>query len=601
MCEQAARYCRDGVHKLLSKEQSKLRSQNSETETAAQTSSGGAQLGGIDGLVRWIVTKMSDNKNLSSREFLKEESAVAREKFFNPEPRKGISVILDIFRRADKNDDGKLSLDEFQAFFSDGTLNEEELEKLFHSIDSDNTNFYITQQSPRLTMFLTLVILSLPDDGKLSLDEFQAFFSDGTLNEEELEKLFHSIDSDNTNMACSVPAPKLTLHRLDKPQHVGIPPKRLCARPVYITCFEMTDAIAVAVPPTEEKGFKECKGQTASNVDTTSDEHAGINYFASHMGDYEEVLASLETLNLSILKAMDYTKRVYERGTNVDQFVTRFLLKESSNQILSLLNSVESAVDAIEEQTSQQTGHYQNKGGHHISEAQYENPVHEYPPNNRVTAIEQKRNIQTGPVEIREEGLEAQINRLSELIGRLESKTVWLDLHQRLTDTDGTACASLYLVRQEMSVSQKHLGEFCEALKQYMKNVSAQRDCFHVTAVRLPDGITFVVYEFWEGEEEWKRHLQSSPCKVFQHVKVDTLTQPESVSSVAVPGELSSLSHTWHLHSKSPPSRETALFEPLSVSITHLANLFEMQKLQEHPLLQQLYITLIRILFIWTY
>ncbi|MGH0168091.1 UNVERIFIED_CONTAM: hypothetical protein FKN15_053853 [Acipenser sinensis] len=132
MCEQAARYCRDGVHKLLSKEQSELRSQNSETETAAQTSSGGAQLGGIDGLVRWIVTKMSDNKNLSSREFLKEESAVAREKFFNPEPRKGISVILDV-------DDGKLSLDEFQAFFSDGTLNEEELEKLFHSIDSDNT------------------------------------------------------------------------------------------------------------------------------------------------------------------------------------------------------------------------------------------------------------------------------------------------------------------------------------------------------------------------------------------------------------------------------------------------------------------------------
>lgn len=38
----------------------------------------------------------------------------------------------------------------------------------------------------------------LIDDGKLSLEEFQAFFSDGTLNEEELEKLFHTIDSDNT-------------------------------------------------------------------------------------------------------------------------------------------------------------------------------------------------------------------------------------------------------------------------------------------------------------------------------------------------------------------------------------------------------------------
>lgn len=45
------------------------------------------------------------------------------------------------------------------------------------------------------------VSVSPADDGKLSLDEFQAFFSDGTLNEEELEKLFHTIDSDNTRSA----------------------------------------------------------------------------------------------------------------------------------------------------------------------------------------------------------------------------------------------------------------------------------------------------------------------------------------------------------------------------------------------------------------
>ncbi|KAK3570775.1 hypothetical protein QTP86_025430 [Hemibagrus guttatus] len=128
MCEQAARYCRDGVHKLLYKDQAKLRAQdsgeqtrfpaqNSETATAAQPGNGGSQPGAIDGLVRWIVTKMSDNKSISTREYGKEEAAVAQEQFFAPEPRKGISVILDV-------NDGKLSLDEFQAFFSDGTLNE---------------------------------------------------------------------------------------------------------------------------------------------------------------------------------------------------------------------------------------------------------------------------------------------------------------------------------------------------------------------------------------------------------------------------------------------------------------------------------------------
>nr|XP_029523938.1 N-terminal EF-hand calcium-binding protein 2-like isoform X1 [Oncorhynchus nerka] len=428
MCEQAARYCRDGVHKLLQKEQPKLRAQDSkeqptpeaeesESATAAQSGNSGAQPGGIDGLVRWIVTKMSDNKSISTREYAKEEAAVAQEQFFAPEPRKGISVILDIFRRADKDDDGKLSLDEFQAFFSDGTLNEEELENLFQTIDSDNT----------------------------------------------------------------------------------------------------------------------------SNVDTKE----LCDYFAKHMGDYEGVLASLETLNLSILRAMDFTKKVYERGTNVEQFVTRFLLKESANQIHSLLNSVESAVDAIDEQHCSQSG-YPTKVSQQVPEKCYENPVPDYPPNNRVSAAKDAapRNINTatGVVEVRKETLEAQINRLAELIGRLENKTVWFDLHQRLTDTDGTASASLYLIRQEMTVSQKQLGEFCEALKQYLKNVSAERDCFHVTAVRLPDGLSFVVYEFWDGEEEWKKHLQAASFKAFQHVKVDTLCQPEAVSTVAVPAAWCSLS-----------------------------------------------------------
>ncbi|XP_060734592.1 N-terminal EF-hand calcium-binding protein 2 [Tachysurus vachellii] len=426
MCEQAARYCRDGVHKLLYKDQAKLRAQdsgeqtklpaqNSETATAAQPGNGGSQPGAIDGLVRWIVTKMSDNKSISTREYGKEEAAVAQEQFFAPEPRKGISVILDIFRRADKDDDGKLSLDEFQAFFSDGTLNEEELENLFHTIDSDNT----------------------------------------------------------------------------------------------------------------------------SNVDTKE----LCDYFAKHMGDYEGVLASLETLNLSILKAMDFTKKVYERGTNIEQFVTRFLLKESANQIQSLLNSVESAVDAIDEQHCP-PGSYHSKSSPRVPERHNETPVPDYPPNNRLSAKDSMRNLNvaSGPVEVRKEGLEMQINRLAELIGRLENKTVWFDLHQRLTDTDGTASASLHLIRQEMKVSQKQLGEFCEALKQYLKNVSAQRDCFHVTAVRLPDGLSFVVYEFWDGEEEWKRHLQSAACKAFQHVKVDTLCQPEVMSAVAVPAAWCSLS-----------------------------------------------------------
>ena len=38
------------------------------------------------------------------------------------------------------------------------------------------------------------------------------------------------------------------------------------------------------------------------------------DYFVDHMGDYEDVLASLETLNHSVLKAMGYTKKVSGGG-----------------------------------------------------------------------------------------------------------------------------------------------------------------------------------------------------------------------------------------------------------------------------------------------
>ncbi|KAI6077568.1 N-terminal EF-hand calcium-binding protein 2 [Aix galericulata] len=297
-------------------------------------------------------------------------------------------------------------------------------------------------------------------DGKLSLEEFQAFFSDGTLNEEELEKLFHTIDSDNTNLCAG------------SPRQGGA-------------------------------------GHSRSDV-------AAKDYFADHMGDYEDVLASLETLNLSILKAMDYTKRVYESGSNVDQFVTRFLLKETANQTQSLLSSVESAVDAIDEQTNP-TRHYPGQAGHALVEPWYDSPVPSYAPPARVVPRDHGKGSQTGapccvfffdvpagPSDPKEDGLEGQISRLAALIGRLEDKvgaqspnsgghgspaslsllpffffqTLWFDLHQRLSDSESTACTYLLLVRDEMTVSHKHLGEFCSSLKQYLKSVAGERDCF---------------------------------------------------------------------------------------------------------------------------
>ncbi|XP_062969191.1 N-terminal EF-hand calcium-binding protein 2 isoform X1 [Cynocephalus volans] len=383
MCERAARLCRAGAHRLL-------------REPPPQ----GRALGG---LLRWVGARMGEPRAPLAPDA---PAGPAADPGPGPaSPRGGTAVILDIFRRADKNDDGKLSLEEFQLFFADGVLNEKELEDLFHAIDSDNTN------------------------------------------------------------------------------HVDT--KELC------------------------------------------------DYFVDHMGDYEDVLASLETLNHSVLKAMGYTKKVYEGGSNVDRFVTRFLLKETANQIQSLLSSVESAVEAIEEQTSQIRQNH-SKPSHGMVETWYGSPSLPYTPNQKLTATDQGRSPLSATSDPKEEGLEAQVSRLAELIGRLENRTLWFDLQQRLSDEEGTNM-HLQLVRQEMAVCPEQLSEFLDSLRQYLRGTAGARTCFHIAAVRLSDGFTFVIYEFWETEEQWRRHLQSPVCKAFRHVKVDTLSQPEALSRISVP------------------------------------------------------------------
>ncbi|CAL8319025.1 unnamed protein product [Merluccius merluccius] len=51
----------------------------------------------------------------------------------------GAAIFQDIFRRADKNDDGKLSLEEFQSYFGDGILTEQQMQELYYAIDRQQT------------------------------------------------------------------------------------------------------------------------------------------------------------------------------------------------------------------------------------------------------------------------------------------------------------------------------------------------------------------------------------------------------------------------------------------------------------------------------
>uniref|UniRef100_A0A8C7TMY8 N-terminal EF-hand calcium binding protein 3 n=1 Tax=Oncorhynchus mykiss TaxID=8022 RepID=A0A8C7TMY8_ONCMY len=129
---------------------------------------------------------------------------------------------------------------------------------------------------------ISVVLCCLSDDGKLSFDEFNAYFADGILTTEELQELFYSLDGQQNK-------------------------------------FDL-------------------------DLKTLYD-------FAQHLGGYVNVLSALEILNVAILEAMNKTKKEYQDSSVLGQFVTRFMLRETSSQLLSLQMSLQCAMEAVEEQS----------------------------------------------------------------------------------------------------------------------------------------------------------------------------------------------------------------------------------------------------------
>ncbi|XP_059933834.1 N-terminal EF-hand calcium-binding protein 3 isoform X3 [Mesoplodon densirostris] len=151
------------------------------------------------------------------------------------------------------------------------------------------------------------------DDGKLSFEEFQNYFADGVLSPGELRELFSSIDG--------------------HPSDPQVPPL-----PTPASCRDQRMPGDSWPPPASTHG--------CSNLETEK----LCDYFSEHLGVYRPVLAALESLNCAVLTAMDTTKLEYERASKVDQFVTRFLLRETVSQLQALQSSLEGASDTLEAQ-----------------------------------------------------------------------------------------------------------------------------------------------------------------------------------------------------------------------------------------------------------
>ncbi|XP_016054442.1 PREDICTED: N-terminal EF-hand calcium-binding protein 1 [Miniopterus natalensis] len=307
------------------------------------------------------------------------------------------------------------------------------------------------------------------DDGKLSFEEFRAYFADGVLSGEELCELFHTIDTRRTN---------------------NLDTEELC------------------------------------------------EYFSQHLGEYENVLVALEDLNLSILKAMGKTKKDYQEASNLEQFVTRFLLKETLNQLQSLQNSLECAMETTEEQTRQER---QGPTKPEVLSIQW--------PGKRSSRRIQRHSsfspgsfspgspqfTLSGPGSLEEDNRwMTQINRLQNLIDRLEKKELKLEpLEEEVVD--GSSKSQVLLVQRQLTVNTEDSAGFQVALKLYVESAAAQSGCLRISIQKLSNESRYMIYEFWENSSVWNSHLQMSHSKTFQRSNVDFLEAPELTSTMLVP------------------------------------------------------------------
>ncbi|NXQ91265.1 NECA3 protein, partial [Nyctibius grandis] len=287
------------------------------------------------------------------------------------------------------------------------------------------------------------------DDGKLSFEEFKNYFADGILSSEELWELFSGIDR----------------HHSD-----NVDTEKLC------------------------------------------------DYFSAYLGEYRNVLSALEALNAAVLAAMDKTKLRYETSSKMEQFLTRFLLRETMHQLQSLQASLECAVDTMEEQAGRERKDVKKpetsvglKSGRRCGRRGQKNvclsPTDPYSGMLTTgTAAWPPRGLVSAPLE---PGVGAGAAQ------------------------DSGGCLGWSLDRWHPGASWSFY--LCPSLLGLLGPVSGSLCPRSVSACKLPDEACFILYEFWRDVTSWRSHLQSSCSKTFQRAIVSWLESPELLTTMLFP------------------------------------------------------------------
>ncbi|NWR94344.1 NECA3 protein, partial [Furnarius figulus] len=307
------------------------------------------------------------------------------------------------------------------------------------------------------------------DDGKLSFEEFKNYFSDGILSSEELWELFSGIDRRHSD---------------------NVDTEKLC------------------------------------------------DYFSAYLGEYRNVLSALETLNAAVLAAMDKTKLRYETASKMEQFLTRFLLRETMHQLQSLQTSLECAVDTVEEQAGRERKDVKKsetsvglRSGRRCGRRGQKNvclsPTDPYSGmlttgTCRLCPLGQPMAAAAGKAHPQLEVLLLQPSTAGSPALHPKPCMNWVHPTCAMEASWGGGCAWA-------GVGAQVAVPACPAPAQGHSCPPS------VSACKLTDEACFILYEFWQDVTSWRSHLQSSCSKTFQQSIISLLESPELLTTMLFP------------------------------------------------------------------
>ncbi|KFW78595.1 N-terminal EF-hand calcium-binding protein 3, partial [Manacus vitellinus] len=299
------------------------------------------------------------------------------------------------------------------------------------------------------------------DDGKLSFEEFKNYFADGILSSEELWELFSGIDRRHSD---------------------NVDTEKLC------------------------------------------------DYFSGYLGEYRNVLSALETLNAAVLAAMDKTKLRYETSSKIEQFLTRFLLRETMHQLQSLQASLECAVDTVEEQAGRERKD--------IKKPETSVGLR----SGRRCGRRGQKNICLSPTDPYSGMLTTGTCSLVSLVslgvgaGRAGGDRPVPDALLSLGSTSWWPRGRSQWPRAASRSSGRRSAPTPRAPPGTAAACTQGHSCPHsVSACKLTDEACFILYEFWQDVTSWRSHLQSSCSKTFQQSIISLLESPELLTTMLFP------------------------------------------------------------------